>query len=107
LLSKVSNTNEAPIAQGAWPIIGHLPFLRASKGIPYETLGQLATKYGSLFSIKFGFKRALVLSNWEMAKECSTKINLVVSSRPMLESTQHMTYNGAIFTLASYGPFWR
>ncbi|XP_058771928.1 cytochrome P450 82A4-like [Vicia villosa] len=105
--SKVSNTNEVPIVQGAWPIIGHLPLLRASKGIPHKTLGHLATKYGPLFSIKLGSKRALVLSNWEMAKECFTKIDLAVSSRPMLESTQHMAYNGAMFTLAPYGPFWR
>ncbi|KAL5080131.1 hypothetical protein RYX36_008552, partial [Vicia faba] len=57
------SSKEAPIVQGAWPIIGHLPLLRPSKGIPHRILGELANKYGPLFTIKLGSKRALVLSN--------------------------------------------
>jgi hypothetical protein len=42
-----------------------------------------------------------------MAKECFTKNDLAISTRPRLESAQHMAYNGAMFTLAPYGPYWR
>jgi len=67
----------------------------------------LADKYGPLFTIKLGSKRALVVSNWEMAKECFTKIDLAISNRPKLEATQHLGYNGAMFVLAPYGSYWR
>lgn len=102
----VSHSKEAPIVEGAWPILGHLPLLRASEG-PHKILGALADKYGPLITIKLGSKRALVLSNWEMAEECFTKIDLVVSNRPKLEATQHVAYNGAMFVLAPYSSYWR
>ncbi|KAJ1381074.1 Cytochrome P450, partial [Sesbania bispinosa] len=42
-----------------------------------------------------------------MAKECFTINDMAVSSRPNLVATQHMTYNGAMFGFAPYGPYWR
>jgi len=97
---KVSHSKEAPIVQGAWPILGHLPLLRTSQSL-YRTLGALADKYGPLFTIKLGSKRALVLSNWEIARECFTKIDLAISTRPKLEAYKHMTYNGAFFCVCT------
>jgi hypothetical protein len=102
-----SSSKEAPIVQGAWPIVGHLPLLRPSNVPTHRILGELANKYGSLFSIKLGSKRAVVISNWEMAKECFTKFDLEISNRPNLEATQHMAYNGAMFVLAPHGSYWR
>lgn len=104
--SKASHSKEAPIVQGAWPILGHLQLLLGSQG-PHRTLGALADTYGPLFTIKLGSRNALVLSNWEMAEECFTKIDLAISDRPTLETTQHMTYNGAMFFQAPYGPYLR
>ncbi|KAL5101220.1 hypothetical protein RYX36_005547 [Vicia faba] len=102
----VSHSKEAPIVQGAWPILGHLPLLKASQG-PHRVLGALADKYGPLINIKLGSKRVLVISNWEMAKECFTKMDSIVSNRPKLESTQHLGYNGAMFSLSPYNSYWR
>ncbi|XP_057447524.1 cytochrome P450 82A4-like [Lotus japonicus] len=104
-----SNSKEPPLAPGAWPILGHLiPLFAAnSQKPPHKILGSLADQYGPLFTIKLGTARAVVLSNWEMAKECFTTNDIIVSSRPTLIATQQMGYNGAMFGLAPYGPYWR
>ncbi|KAJ1390457.1 Cytochrome P450 [Sesbania bispinosa] len=104
--SKAGHGREAPLVAGAWPIIGHLPLLRGSQK-PHRTLGAMADKYGPIFTIKLGATPTLVLSNWEMAKECFTTNDMVVSSRPKLVATEHLAYNGAMFSFAPYGPYWR
>ncbi|KAK7271714.1 hypothetical protein RJT34_27839 [Clitoria ternatea] len=97
---------EPPMASGAWPILGHLMLLGGSP-TPHKTLGAMADKYGPLFTIKLGTKRALVVSNWKIAKECYTTNDVVVSSRSELVAIQHIAYNQANFGFAPYGPFWR
>lgn len=74
---------------------------------PHRTLGALADEYGPIFTLKFGTKKALVISNWEMAKECFTTNDMVVSSRPKLVAFELMGYNHAILGFAPYGPYWR
>ncbi|KAK7381352.1 hypothetical protein VNO78_33985 [Psophocarpus tetragonolobus] len=74
---------EAPTVAGAWPILGHLPLLRGSE-TPHRTLGALADKYGPIFRINIALKKALVINNWELAKECFTTNDMAVSSRPKL-----------------------
>ncbi|XP_020209804.1 cytochrome P450 82A3-like, partial [Cajanus cajan] len=103
---KKSQGKEAPLVAGAWPILGHLKLLNSSQ-TPHKTLGDLADKYGPLFTIKLGVKPALVLSNWEMAKELFTKNDLAVSSRPKLVAVELMSYNQAFVGLAPYGTYWR
>jgi len=103
---KFSQGKEAPTVAGAWPILGHLPLMSASKS-PHRTLGALADKYGPIFTIKLGAKKALVINNWETAKECFTTNDIVVSSRPKLVAAEHMSYNKAMFALAPYGPYWQ
>jgi hypothetical protein len=101
-----SKNKEAPIAKGAWPILGHLLIFSGTQP-PHRVLGTLADKYGPIFTIKLGSKQALILNNWEMAKECFTTNDMVVSSRPKLVTTEHLAYRGAMFGFASYGPYWR
>ncbi|KOM25858.1 hypothetical protein LR48_Vigan203s000400 [Vigna angularis] len=103
---KFSKGKEAPTVAGAWPILGHLPLLNDSKA-PHRTLGALADKYGPIFTVQLGSKKTLVISNWEMAKECFTTNDTVVSSRPKLAAAEHMTYNKAMFSVAPCGPYWR
>ncbi|KAK7316391.1 hypothetical protein VNO77_35404 [Canavalia gladiata] len=104
--SKVGNGKDVPIVSGAWPILGHLHLFIGSQ-TPHKTLGALADKYGPLFTIKLGVRKVLVLNNSEMAKECFTTNDIVVSSHPKLVAIQHMTYNGAMFGFAPYGSYWR
>ncbi|GAU46299.1 hypothetical protein TSUD_283250 [Trifolium subterraneum] len=42
-----------------------------------------------------------------MATECFTKIDSAISTRPKLDATQHLAYNGAMFVFAPYGSYWR
>ncbi|KAK7316392.1 hypothetical protein VNO77_35405 [Canavalia gladiata] len=107
--SKLGNGEgkEAPTVEGAWPVLGHLPLFIGKSQTLHTKLGALADNYGPIFSIKLGAKTALILSNWEMAKECFTTNDIVVSSRPKLVAVQHMAYNQAMLGFAPYGPYWR
>ncbi|CAJ1946844.1 unnamed protein product [Sphenostylis stenocarpa] len=106
LYRRNSRGKQAPIVKGAWPILGHLSLLNGSQ-TPHRTLGALADKYGPLFTIKLGVKKALVVSNWEMSKELFTTNDLAVSSRPKLVAVEVMSYNQAFIGLSPYGPYWR
>ncbi|MED6208390.1 hypothetical protein PIB30_044580 [Stylosanthes scabra] len=100
------NLKEPPMASGAWPILGHLPLMRGSQPL-HITLGAMADKYGPLFTIKLGGTKTIVLSNWQMAKECFTTNDMAVSSRPKTVALENLTYNFAAFGLGPYGPYWR
>ncbi|RVW58377.1 Cytochrome P450 82A2 [Vitis vinifera] len=52
-------------------LIGHLHLLGANK-LLHQKLGDMADKYGPIFCIHLGFRKALVVSRWEVAKECYT-----------------------------------
>ncbi|KAF8405103.1 hypothetical protein HHK36_010001 [Tetracentron sinense] len=96
----------APEPAGAWPLIGHLPLL-AGRELPHITLGAMADKYGPAFTIRLGVHRALVVSSWEVVKECLTTNDRAFASRPKMVAIKHMGYNYAMFGFAPHGPFWR
>nr|ATO91434.1 putative cytochrome P450 [Fallopia multiflora] len=95
-----------PVAGGAWPIIGHL-HLFGGKLLPHKLLGEMANKYGPVFLIRIGVKKALVVSSWEMAKECLLLNDKCVTSRPRLSVVYIMGYGDANFYINPYGPYWR
>ncbi|XP_028757661.1 cytochrome P450 CYP82D47-like [Neltuma alba] len=95
-----------PEAAGGWPLIGHLPILGAS-GQPHVTLGDLADKYGPIFCIRIGIRKAVVVSSWEVAKECFTTHDVIVSSRPRFTAAKILGYDYANFSFSPYGSFWR
>jgi len=106
LFLRRSKSKEPPTIPGAWPILGHLPLLARSPATHY-LLGEVADSHGPIFSIKLGAAKALVISNWETAKECFTTNDVAVSYRPNLVACQNMTYNLAMLGFAPYGQFWR
>ncbi|GMY11650.1 Cytochrome P450 82A3 [Fagus crenata] len=67
----------------------------------------MADKYGPMFTIMLGSHRVLVLSCWEMAKECFTVHDKVFSTRPSTLASRLLGYNNAMFGFAPYGPYWR
>ncbi|GKB12018.1 cytochrome P450 CYP82D47-like protein, partial [Tanacetum coccineum] len=101
-----SKHNAPPRAKGAWTIIGHLHLLGGSRPAQ-QVLGDLAGKYGPIFTIKLGFHQALVVSSGEIAKECYTTNDKVFASRPESKAVEIMGYNYAMFGLAPYGDYWR
>ncbi|XP_038714851.1 cytochrome P450 CYP82D47-like [Tripterygium wilfordii] len=104
---KTKPTNRLPPkAGGAWPVIGHLRLLGGPQP-PYKTLGDMADKYGPIFTINLGVDRALVVSNSDVAKECLTTHDKVLANRPKSLATEHLGYNQAMFGFSPYGPYWR
>ncbi|XP_015934305.1 xanthotoxin 5-hydroxylase CYP82C4 [Arachis duranensis] len=109
-LSKRKNKEsgkEAPVPNGAWPIIGHLHLLGSHHQLLYRTLGRMADQYGPAFNIWLGSRRAFVVSSWEVAKECFTTNDKALASRPTTVAAKHMGYNYAVFGFAPYSAFWR
>lgn len=97
--------NYAPLARGAWPIIGHLHLLRGPK-LPHLTLGDMAEKYGPIYAIRLGVHPALVVSSWEILKEIFTNHDVAVASRPKMTAAKHLAYDYAMFGFSPNGPYW-
>ncbi|KAK9214141.1 hypothetical protein WN944_006129 [Citrus x changshan-huyou] len=95
-----------PEPGGAWPLIGHLHLLGGQKPA-YVTLGNIAEMCGPIFMIKLGMHRALIVSNWEIAKECFTTNDKVFSNRIKALAPEILGYNYAMFGFSPYGPYWR
>ncbi|KAL9348750.1 hypothetical protein Peur_060116 [Populus x canadensis] len=104
---KGNQIKEAPEPAGAWPIIGHLHLLGGGDQLLYRTLGAMADKHGSAFTIRLGSRRAFVVSSWEVVKECFTINDKALASRPTTVAAKHMGYNYAVFGFAPYSSFWR
>lgn len=96
----------APEAGGSWPILGHLRLLGGPKP-PHLVLAQMADKYGPLFTIRLGIRRAIVVNTWEIARECLTTHDRIFASRPRSVSSEVLGYNYANVGQSSYGPYWR
>ncbi|KAI3806170.1 hypothetical protein L1987_22064 [Smallanthus sonchifolius] len=67
----------------------------------------MADDYGSIFSLRLGSERAMVVSSWQMVKECFSINDRNFATRPNMAVSRYMGYNSAVFTLAPYGPYWR
>lgn len=95
-----------PEAPGAWPLIGHLHLLRGRAPVA-RTLGAMADEHGPIFSLRLGTHRGVVVSSWEMMKECYTTNDRVFVTRPSLAIGKFLGYENACFGLTAYGPYWR
>ncbi|KAL0415538.1 UNVERIFIED_CONTAM: Xanthotoxin 5-hydroxylase CYP82C4 [Sesamum latifolium] len=80
-----------PQPRGAWPIIGHLHLLSGQNHIAY-TLGTLADKYGSVFTLRLGMQRAVVVSSREAIMECFTTNDKCFANRPKSSAGEHLVY---------------
>lgn len=98
--------NRVPEPAGAWPLIGHLHLL-GGKEPACKILGAIADKAGPFYSLRLGMNRILVVSGWEMVKECLAKNDIVFATRASIAAGKHLGYNNAIFALAPYGEYWR
>ncbi|KAI3856119.1 hypothetical protein MKW98_016152 [Papaver atlanticum] len=102
-----SNTKlQPPEAAGSWPIVGHLPHLVGSTPL-FKTLANMSDKYGPIFMVRFGMHPTLVVSSWEMSKECFTTNDKFLASRPPSASAKYLAYDNAMFGFSVYGPYWR
>ncbi|KAL2346358.1 hypothetical protein Fmac_000358 [Flemingia macrophylla] len=95
-----------PEPSGAWPLIGHLHLLGGSKA-PHVMLGDMADKYGPIFTIRLGSHKTLVVSNGEMAKQCFTVNDRAFATRPKSLAFEVLTYNYSMIGFSPYGSYWR
>ncbi|XP_062097362.1 cytochrome P450 CYP82D47-like [Humulus lupulus] len=102
----VHSQRNPPEAAGAWPIIGHLHLLSGPEP-PFKTLGQMADKYGPIFTIRMGVYTTLVVSSWGEAKECLTTNDKAFANRPKSIASEILTYNYAMIGFSPYGSYWR
>ncbi|KAM7527444.1 hypothetical protein LguiB_030854 [Lonicera macranthoides] len=98
--------NAAPGPSRAWPIIGHLHLLWGKEPVA-RILGAMADKHGPIFSLQLGSCRAIVVSGWEIAKECFTTNDKTFASRPSMAIAKYLLYEYAGFFMAPYGPYSR
>ncbi|KAL4649815.1 hypothetical protein ACB092_01G042100 [Castanea dentata] len=95
-----------PEAGGASPLIGHLHQFGRSKPA-HIALGNMAEKYGPIFTIWLGVHQTIIVSSWEIAKECFTTNDKAFANRPKGLALEILGYNYAGIGFSPYGPFWR
>ncbi|KAF2292050.1 hypothetical protein GH714_000372 [Hevea brasiliensis] len=66
-------------------------------------LGDLADKYGPIFTLQIGVHKALVVSSWEVAKELFTSNDIATANRPNFTAAKYLSYDGVMFSFAPYG----
>lgn len=104
--NRKSNKIRAPEPSGALPLIGHLHLL-GGQGPACKILGAIADKYGPIYSLRLGIRRILVVSSWEIAKDCFTTNDRILATRASIVAGKYIGYNNAIMALAPYGQYWR
>ncbi|GER36668.1 cytochrome P450 [Striga asiatica] len=95
-----------PKLPGELPLIGHLHRLRGCTTVA-RLLGGMADEHGPIFSLRLGYRQAVVVSQWELIKDCFTVNDQIFPSRPKMAILKHIVYKGAVFALEPHGPFWR
>nr|L7X3S1.1 RecName: Full=Methyltetrahydroprotoberberine 14-monooxygenase; AltName: Full=(S)-cis-N-methylstylopine 14-hydroxylase; AltName: Full=(S)-cis-N-methyltetrahydroprotoberberine-14-hydroxylase; AltName: Full=Cytochrome P450 82N4; AltName: Full=Methyltetrahydroprotoberberine 14-hydroxylase; AltName: Full=N-methylstylopine hydroxylase; Short=PsMSH [Papaver somniferum]AGC92398.1 (S)-cis-N-methylstylopine 14-hydroxylase [Papaver somniferum] len=96
----------APEASGGRPIMGHLHLFNDGE-LTHRKLGAMADTYGPVFNIRFGSHKTLVVSDWEIVKECFTTNDKLFSNRPGTLGIKLMFYDADSVGYAPYGAYWR
>ncbi|GJW58773.1 isoflavone 2'-hydroxylase-like protein [Tanacetum coccineum] len=105
LFTNKKRWSNLPPSPPSFPIIGHLPLLKQPL---HETLHHLSHKFGPVMLLRFGVKKALVVSSPSLVEECFTKTNdIIFANRPYVPSDKHMNHNFTSMGAAPYGHLWR
>ncbi|KAG5220133.1 cytochrome P450 [Salix suchowensis] len=100
-----TKTSRLPPGPRGLPLIGNLHQLDSSN--LQKHLWRLSQKYGPLYTLRLGFRRALVACSAKMAKEILKTHDLEFCSRPVLTGQQKLSYNGSDLSFSRYGAYWR
>ncbi|XVF00624.1 hypothetical protein REPUB_Repub04eG0016800 [Reevesia pubescens] len=95
-----------PEPAGARPVLGHIHLFGKGQLI-HRKLGSLADEYGPAFLIRLGIHPTLVVSSWDVIKECFTTNDKVFPTRPRNLAAKIMGYDHALMGSAPYGDYWR
>ena len=101
---KSNGSQHLPPSPPAIPFLGHLHLVKS----PFHAaLTRIAARHGPVFSMRMGSRRAVVVSSPECAKECFTEHDVNFANRPMFPSMRLVSFDGAMLSVSSYGPYWR
>ncbi|XP_026397759.1 cytochrome P450 CYP82D47-like [Papaver somniferum] len=104
--AEVLSAGWPPEAVGALPIVGHLLQLVGSTPPLFKKLRDMSDKYGPIFMVRLGMYPTLVVSSWEICKECFTTNDRFLADRPSAASSnKHLTF--AMYAFSMYGSYWR
>ncbi|KAI3996531.1 hypothetical protein MKX01_029266 [Papaver californicum] len=104
--SNKTQKQEAPEAPGGRPIMGHLHLFDEMDSM-HRKLGSMADIYGPAFTVRLGSHKTLVVSNWELVKECFTTNDICFSNHPAILSVKLLFYDVVSVGYAPYGAYWR
>ncbi|XP_062105103.1 cytochrome P450 81Q32-like [Humulus lupulus] len=94
-----------PPSPPSYPILGHLHLLKPPI---HRTFRNLSQKYGSIFSLRLGTRRVVVvITSPSAVEECFTKNDVVLANRPCYLLGKYLSYNNTTMTTSSYGDHWR
>ncbi|KAM4692564.1 cytochrome P450 2F3-like [Rhinophrynus dorsalis] len=103
LFSKWKKKNNLPPGPTPWPLIGNLH--QIDKLAPYETLTQLGEKYGSIYTIYFGWNPVVVLYGYDTLKDALIGQADDFSGRAIVPVFKRIAKGkGLVF---SNGPHWQ
>ncbi|PWA54411.1 cytochrome P450 [Artemisia annua] len=86
------------------PILGHLYLVKSPL---YRALGKLSERHGPILMLKFGTRRALLVSSLAAVEECLTTNDITFANRPHLLAGKHLGYDYTTLIWSSYGDHWR
>lgn len=95
-----------PPSPPSLPIIGHLHLLLTKNPKLHRIFQQLSSQYGSIFSLKLGVLRVVIIASPAALKECFTKYDIILANRPRVLVGKHLHYDYTTLGAASYGPLW-
>ncbi|XP_071959957.1 uncharacterized protein [Antedon mediterranea] len=89
-----------------YPILGNVPTL-IGENPPWELFKDMTSKYGPIFSIKFGNYWSVVLNNYEIVQEALLTKSNDFSGRPISHLLDWFSDNGKDITFAQPTPTWK
>ncbi|KFK23633.1 hypothetical protein AALP_AAs74839U000700 [Arabis alpina] len=102
--SKTQPFNIPPSPPGL-PVVGHLHLL---KPLLHRFFHGISEQYGPIFTLRFGFRRVVVISSYPLVKECFTGQNdVVLSNRPSSLTNKYISYNNTTLGTLPYNDHWK
>ncbi|XP_057745766.1 cytochrome P450 83B1-like [Arachis stenosperma] len=101
----VNKNKTFPPGPRGLPIIGNLHQLDHSS--LYLQLFELSKKYGHIFSLQLGLRKAIVISSPELAKEILKNHDREFARRPNMIAQQKLSYNGLEMFFSQNNDYWR
>ncbi|KAF3788097.1 Ent-kaurene oxidase-like protein 1 [Nymphaea thermarum] len=105
-MTRKGAASQPPMPAGWLPVIGHLHQLSSKSQVLKETFSCWHEEYGPALMLQLGLGQVLVVSSWEMAKECFTTNDLAFSNQPLSAVAKYLADDGYMFPVAAYGDHW-